>query len=393
MGVTKGPKKTPIVHAGFMPLVDCAPLVIAKELGFAERNGVSLELHKEVSWANIRDKIIVGQFDCAHMLAPMPIAVSLGLNHVRRAVITPLTISLNGNAITVSKSLQAHMRDVASQISDAGPGTSAQALAAVVRERRHKNLKPLTFGVVFPYSCQNYELRDWLLQSGINVDHDVRIIGLPPSMMVGSLQADQIDGFCAGEPWNSAAVAAKVGTIVTTKEEQWGRAPEKVLGVRLDWAEAETDAFYVVGRAIYDAMGWLSNPANADHAAEVLSDDAYVAIEKDLIIKSIASRMVHAAGKPERVSPAFLKFPQGAESCPSRAHMSWIMHMMGQSRQLKGPLERAYIVDDVARGDLWAAITGLDSRDSMNMDRAIAKAKGLDASDPREILAELASRA
>lgn len=393
MSATESSNKKQTVHAGFMPLVDCAPLVIAKELGFADKEGLSLELHKETSWSNIRDKIIVGHFDCAHMLAPMPIAATLGLNHVRQPIITPLTLSLNGNAITVSTSLHAHMRDVASQISGPAKQSSAKVLAAVIEERKKKNFKPLAFGVVFPYSCQNYELRHWLNDAGIDLAHDVRLIGLPPSMMVETMQADQIDGFCAGEPWSSAAVHANAGAIVATKAEHWGLAPEKVLGVRLGWAEHATDALYGIVRAIVAAMDWLSDPAHIDDAATILSDTTYVPVDKDLIVQSITNRIRYAPGKPERATDAFLKFPQGTESCPSRVHMSWILHMMHQTGQLEGHLERAYVIDDVARVDLWEAITGHKAGDSTSADMAVAQAIGTAAREPKDILDALLTKA
>lgn len=381
------------VHAGFMPLVDCAPLVIAKELGFARQEGLKLELHREVSWSNIRDKIIVGHFECAHMLAPMPIASSLGLNHVRQPVITPLTLSLNGNAITVSTALHAHIRDVMSQIEKSDKSTVGLALAKVIAERNGKNSRPLTFGIVFPHSCQNYELRDWLQTAGISPDHDVRLVGLPPSMMVESLRAGQIDGFCAGEPWNSAAVAANAGAIITTKEENWRLAPEKVLGVRLEWAEHATDHLFAVMRALVQSMDWLAIPDNLDQAAAILAGPDYVGVDRQLILKSISNRIVYSPGKTETTSPAFLKFPQGTESSPSRTHMSWLLHMMHKSGQLDDPMQRAYAIDDVARCDLWETVTGLTASNGVATDAAIALSKGIRGRDPADILSELASHA
>jgi len=226
------------IHAGYIPLVDCGALVAARELGFDRRHGIDLRLHREVSWANIRDKVNVGVLDCAHMLAPMPIASSLGIGHVREPVIAPMALGLNGNAITVSRSLFTHMADIDGENARAGGMAAASALAKVVAERRKKGAEPLTLGMVYPFSCHNYELRYWLAAAGIDPDVDLRLVVIPPPLMAASLRAGQIHGFCVGEPWNSLAVEQGIGRIVATKTELWRNSPEKVLGMRLSWAEA-----------------------------------------------------------------------------------------------------------------------------------------------------------
>lgn len=187
------------VHAGFIPLLDCAPLVIAKERGFDREQGVTLHLHREVSWANIRDKLDLGAFDCAHMLAPMPIAATLGLGRATEPVIAPMSLSLNGNAITVSQALFAEMQaaDPAS-MRDGGMAT-AGALAQVVRKRCADGREPLTLGMVYPFSCHNYDLRFWLASAGIDPDNDVNIVVIPPPLLAESLKAGRVDGFCVGQ--------------------------------------------------------------------------------------------------------------------------------------------------------------------------------------------------
>lgn len=387
MTTQSGRRDSVTIHAGFMPLVDCAPLIIAKELGFDRAEGIKLELHKEASWSNVRDKVIVGQFDCAHMLAPMPLAASLGINHVREAVMTPLTLSLNGNAITVSKAVDAHMRDVSAGRSRSDPLSAGRALAAVIAERQRKSSGPLTFAVVFPFSCQHYELRDWLASSGVDLDRDIRLVGLPPSMMADSLAAGKIDGFCAGEPWNSAAVQRNAGVIAVTKSELWRLAPEKVLGVRLEWAEREADALFSLVRAVLNGMNWLGDADHHQQAAELLSAERYLDVDSGLVLGSISNRIVRVPDKAETHVDAFLKFPDLMTSAPSRLHAAWVLAMMVKSGQMDAGEDYSYIVDQVARVDLWETATGRNAGETIATDAAVRQAVGSDSADLGDFIA------
>ena len=207
-----GAPEVTTVHAGIIPLLDCAPLVVAAEFGFAEKHGLKLELSREPSWASIRDKVTIGHLDCAHMLGPMVVASTLGVGHVRTPLIAPMALGLNGNAITVSSALFDRLQDQGLDDTDALSG--ARALKKVIEEDRKAGRPPLTFGVVFPFSTHNYELRGWLAGGGINPDFDVRLVVIPPPLMVANLDQGLIDGFCVGAPWN--AVAVEAGSLAGT---------------------------------------------------------------------------------------------------------------------------------------------------------------------------------
>lgn len=195
------------IHAGFVPLTACAPLVMAKELGIDRRHGFSLVLHREASWANIRDKVDGDILDCAIMLAPMPLAATLGLGgRVPVPMIAPMATSLNGSAITVSRALFAEMVDVDDRNARVGGMAAVQALAAVVERRRTHGCEPLTLGMVHPFSCHNYDLRYWLASAGINPDHDANLVVVPPPLIAGALKSGRIDGFCVGMRWSRHAV-------------------------------------------------------------------------------------------------------------------------------------------------------------------------------------------
>lgn len=236
------------VIAGFIPLLDSAVVVAAAEMGFAEREGIALKLIRETSWANIRDRISVGHFDVAHMLAPMPIASSLNLTSLAVPMRAPMLLGLGGNAITVSTALWADMADAGADPSG-DPASTGRALADVIARRRDAGAPLLHFGVVHPFSGHAYELRYWLAAAGIDPDRDVEITVLAPQVMADALRAGQLDGYCVGEPWNTAAVDAGTGRIATYKQAIWPDSPEKVLGVTEKWAEANPETLASLMRA------------------------------------------------------------------------------------------------------------------------------------------------
>lgn len=209
------------VKIGFIPLVDAAALLIAAHKGFAKAEGLDVELIREVSWANVRDKLAIGRFDAAHLLAPMAVASTLGLGHVRVPLIAPINLAMNGNAIAVSSSLHAELA-AAGEI--AHPAQTARALAKLVAQRKAQGREPLTFGMTFPFSTHNYQLRYWMAEGGIDPDEDLRLIVLPPPYMVENLARGQLDGFCVGAPWSSVAVDAGIGVILHFGCEIFARA-------------------------------------------------------------------------------------------------------------------------------------------------------------------------
>src|SRR3569833_3102101 len=251
---------------GFIPLLDCASLVVAAERGFAAEENLELALVRETSWANIRDRVVIGHFDAAHMLGPMTVASTLGIGHVRVPVIAPFALGLGGNAITVSLRLWEQMvKEGATP--GAGPAVQATALKRAVQRRPG----PLTFAMVYPFSCHNYELRYWLAAGGIDPDRDVRLVVIPPPFLVDALRAGQIDGFCVGEPWNSVAVQAGVGTIVAPTTAIWPSSPEKVLGCRLEWAHRHPKLLASLERALYRPSDWCEQPENHAELAKLLA--------------------------------------------------------------------------------------------------------------------------
>ena len=219
------------LRIGFIPLTDATALLVAVDKGFTAEEGLDVELVREVSWSNVRDKLNIGLFDAAHLIAPVAIASSLGLGHVKVPIVAPFGLGVNGNAITVSPSLYAAIAAAADgNILD--PMVSARALARVVANRKARGEDPLTFGMTFPFSTHNYHLRFWMAAGGVDPDEDVRLVVLPPPYMVESLANRHVDGFCVGAPWNSVAVDLGIGFILHFVSEILRAAAEKVLAVR-----------------------------------------------------------------------------------------------------------------------------------------------------------------
>jgi two-component system, oxyanion-binding sensor len=258
------------LRIGFIPLVDATALLVAVDQGFTAAEGLSVELVREVSWSNVRDKLNIGLFDAAHLLSPIAIASSLGIGHVRVPLVVPFNLGINGNAITVSPRLFAMLSD-ASDGDLADPKVSARALARVVSARKMRDLDPLTFGMTFPFSNHNYQLRYWMAAGGVDPDEDVRLVVLPPPYMVESLASGHVDGFCVGAPWNSVAVDLGVGNILHFGCEIMSRVSEKVLALRERWAEENSDALAALVCALARASEFADRADNRARVAQVVS--------------------------------------------------------------------------------------------------------------------------
>ncbi|MEC9346570.1 MAG: CmpA/NrtA family ABC transporter substrate-binding protein [Pseudomonadota bacterium] len=354
-----GEGDTATVRVGFMPLVDCAPLVVAREKGFAALEGLKLDLARETSWANIRDRLVVGHFDAAHMPAPMPIAASLGVGPLHVAMAVPMVLSLGGNAITVSNSLWRDMCAAADEpLVVSRPKASANALARVVAAREAAGEPPLTFAIVHPFSGHNYDARYWLASAGIHPDEDVRLIVVPPPFMADALAAGQVDGFCVGEPWSSRAVESGIGRIVTTKAALWRQGPEKVLSFRADWVEREPELLAAVIRAVWKAACWADEPENRAALADMLSDSAYLGVEPQVIARALSGRLVLEHGQEPVEIPDFMMFRRSAATFPWRSHALWIYSQIVRWGQVEPGPEMLEAARRTYRPDLYRRILG-----------------------------------
>lgn len=340
------------VIAGFIPLLDSALLVVAAERGFAAGEGVDLRLVRETSWANIRDRIAIGHFDVAHMLAPMPIAASLNITSLAVPMLAPMTLGLGGNAITVSTGLWRAMEQEG-VIANGDPASTGRALARVVAARPADAAR-LRFGVVHPFSGHAYELRYWLAASGIHPDRDVEITVLPPPLMADALKADRLDGYCVGEPWNTAAALAGAGRIVTTKAAIWPGSPEKVLGVTRKWADANGETLAALIRALAKAAVWCGDAVNHADLAALLSGPDYLDCPAEWCRPALGG-LVALSRDVALAVPEFLSFTAPGALQPSTDHALWFYSQMLRWGQVEHDPAREAIARQTYRPDLFAA--------------------------------------
>jgi len=346
---------------GFIPLTDCAPLVIAREKGFFGQQGLEVRLVKETSWANIRDKVAMGILDGAHMLAPMPLAATLGLGPLAKPMVTAFSLGLNGNAVTVSESLSTRLRERSGGKLPRGLA-AAQALRELIQADRSEGRPPLVLAVVFPFSMHHYQLRYWLAAGGIDPDRDLQFVTVPPAQMVGRLRRGAIDGYCVGEPWNSVAVREGVGRVLATGYCIWNNGPEKVFGVTEEWAEQHPRTHQAVLRALLEACRWLDAPENRPEAVAMISRGIYVNAPPEVVRMSLNGTFQLARDEFPRSLPDFNVFHRYAANFPWRSHALWILTQMLRWGQLVEPLALRGIAERVYRPDLFrgaAAIGGM----------------------------------
>ena len=336
-----------LIRVGFLPLLDAAILIAAHEVGFASGQGIELQLVRETSWANIRDRVSVGQFDMAHMLAPLPVAQNLGLSPLKVPLIAPFALGLGGNAITVSNDLFRAMGGFgADRTGD--PRRAGQALHAVVKARQAKGEPPLTLAVVHDYSGHAYELRYWLAACGVNPSRDVAVTIVPPPLMSDALASGAIDGYCVGEPWNSVSAALAVGSVVTTKAAIWQSSPEKVLGLRQSWAEANPEVLGRLLLALHHAASWCADAKNLDVLASILAREAYVGVSAEILLRGLTGAVLGGL-----VQADFLLFAARAANFPWKSHALWYYSQMVRWGQLRFSDERARVAFDTYRPDLY----------------------------------------
>ncbi|MDB5736452.1 MAG: nitrate transporter [Sphingomonas bacterium] len=366
------------VSIAFLPLTDSAVLVAAKEKGFAQAAGIDLSLVRTTSWATARDRLIYGQVQAAHMLAPLAIAVTLGLSQHPAAISAPFRLNVNGNALVMTPDFAAALDpDPVARIADP-VGTAHDFAAAIGLHRR----KPV-IGIVHRFSCHALLLRYWLGAAGVDPDRDLTLRVLPPSLMVEALRAKEIDGFIAGEPWGSVAVAVGLGEIVVAGARIWQRGVEKVLAFRTDWMEAHPEAVDALLVALSQAAAWCDDPANHGELAELLERPDYVGRPAIELLPALSGRLPLRRGEPPLSIPDFLLFNREAAGFPWRSQALWIYSQFVRWGFVKGSPETERQAADVFRSDIYRralAGTGLPMPGaSMKVEGAIGAPLGVGA--------------
>ncbi len=309
---------------GFLPLVDACLPILAKEHGFAEEEGLSLDFVRDVSWATVLDRLLYGHSDAAHMLAPLAIATTLGRNRPPQPLSAPFVLGLNGNAVTLSVALA---DKVAPGDSLGDPRLVGEALAREVRDLAAKGEK-LRFGVVHRYSSHSYMLRYWLAACGIRPDRDVDIVTVPPPFVADALASGEVHGACVGEPWNSVCVERGVGAIVLATAQIWQRGVEKVLAMREPLLEDRRPAYEALIRAMRKAGQHFVEPENWQANAAILARPEYLDGDAGLIMRSISDRLVlRQGGEPIHYSDFMFQYREAA-NFPWVSQAEWLYSQM-----------------------------------------------------------------
>lgn len=345
------------LSVGYIPLADAAPLITALERGYFRAEGLEVTLSAEPSWANIRDKIQLGSLDAAHMLAPMPLASTLGIDGRSTPTITALTLNLNGNAITVSNALYERMAERAPEGLTEQP-TSANALASVIADQQRRGEAPLRLATVYPFATHNYQLRYWLSSAGIDPDNDVQLRVVPPPLVAKHLEAGWIDGYCVGEPWNSVAVDRGLGHTLITSYELWNNGQEKVLGVTADWAEQFPNTHRALLRAVLRACRWLDHSSNRPEAARLLADGGYIEAPAETLERGLTGIFEYSPAQRRRSIEDMLVFHRYAANFPWRSHTLWYATQMARWGHIPDGTELSTAVHRCVRPDLFRQAAG-----------------------------------
>ncbi len=366
------------IAVAFLPLTDAAPLIVARERGFAAEQGIDLTLVRESSWASVRDRLVYRQVRAAHMLAPLAVAVSLGLSQHQAALVAPFKLNANGNALTVAPDFAAALDpDPAARIAD--PVATAHDFAAAIGLYRRKPV----IGVVHRFSSHALMLRYWLAHAGVDPDRDIALRVLPPSLMVEALGGGEIDGFIAGEPWSSVAVARGVGEIVATGAGIWRRGVEKMLAFREDWAEANPGPVDALLRALDRASAWCDDPANRDELAALLARADGLDQPPEYLLPALGGCVPLTQGGQPVAVPDFLLFHREATGFPWRSQALWIYSQLVRWRMVEASEANERAAAAVFRSDIYRRALGASGAvmpgASMKLEGAVTAPHGVGA--------------
>ncbi len=330
-----------VIQIGFVPMTDCAPVVMAHELGLFAQYGLRVELQRQPGWGRLRDALTLGSIDAAHAPAPLPFAVQLGLGAEQCNCVSGLVLSLQGNAIILSRDLwETEVRDA----------------ATFQREiLRRKGSRTFTLGVGFPYASELFLLRQWLKSGGINPDRDVRTVIIPPPQLYPNLKLGYLDGYCTGEPWSTLAVEAGAGFSIAISPALAPHHPEKVLMARASFADRYPEEHVRLLAALLEACQFCDQNANRRHVAECLAQPQYVNAPADCLQVGLIGPLP----LPGKVMSSFLDlniFFRNQANEPTDEKAAWIMRNLSellQSAVLRSFYQRLPELKNVFRPDLF----------------------------------------
>jgi nitrate/nitrite transport system substrate-binding protein len=334
-----GPETT-TMRFGIIALTDCAPVVMAHELGFFKKFGINSVVSKEASWAVIRDKLSIGENQATHMLIGMPLASTMGLaGSPVKPMVIPWLLNRNGQAITLNNKLKA-----------AGAKTPAQIKP--LAERAKAAGDPLTFAMTFPPGTHAMWMRYWLASGGIHPDKDVNLITIPPPQMVANMKVDKMDGFCVGEPWNNRAIEDGIGFTTITTQQMWKDHPEKVCAFTEEFATKNPKTVKAVLKALHLASVELDKMENRAKFAEVIARPSYINCPPSTILERLMGKYEYGDGRVEQ-DPNYMIFSNRNCNYPHRIYATWWLTQFRRWGMVKGAPDYAGVSKRVLRADMY----------------------------------------
>ncbi|MCU0415848.1 MAG: ABC transporter substrate-binding protein [Cytophagaceae bacterium] len=342
----KSMQQEDVIKIGFIPLTDCAPIVMAKEYGLFKKQGVNVVVTKEASWANVRDKLLTGELQAAHCLSSMPLSVYTGVGGKAGSELKiAMILNTNGQAITLSNEFCGKI------------GFKQVNKVKGVVDARKASGKEVTFAMTFPGGTHDMWLRNWLANAGIN-QKSVKIITIPPPQMVANMKVGNMDGFCVGEPWNGVAVAQTVGFTHLATQDIWKHHPEKALVVNKAFAEGKRDQLKKVMKAVMEACKLLDNGANRKQSATVIGAPSYVNAAPAVIENRLAGiyDLGCNQGQVTYVDDYMLFHKKGLVNFPRRSHMYWYLAQYVRFGYLSEEPNYKEVVDKLLMQDLYKEV-------------------------------------
>ena len=325
---------------GMIALTDCAPIVMAHELGYFKKFGIESTVSKEASWAVIRDKLSLGENHATHMLIGMPIASTMGLaGSPVKPMVIPWILNRNGQAITLNNKLKQ-------------AGVRKPAQIKPLADTAKAGGEPLTFAMTFPPGTHAMWIRYWLASGGVHPDKDISLITIPPAQMVANMKVDKMDGFCVGEPWNNRAIEDGIGFTVITTQQMWKDHPEKVCAFTEEFATKNPKAVKAVLKALHLASVHLDNLDNRAKAAEIISRPTYINCPPAIILERLMGKYEYGDGRVEQ-DPFYMIYSNRNTNYPHQIYGKWWLTQLRRWGLTKGAPDYTGIPKRVLRSDIY----------------------------------------
>lgn len=334
------------VRLGFIPLTDCSPIVMAKELGLFKKYGVEVVVTKESSWANVRDKILTGELDGAHCLYSMPFSVYTGVGgKAGSEMMIAMMLNVNGQAITLSN-------DFCGKVGFKQMNKVTPVVAAKLKAE-----KEVTFAMTFPGGTHDLWLRNWMSVAGLN-QKAVKIITIPPPQMVANMKVGNMDGFCVGEPWGGVAVKQGVGFTQVASQDIWKDHPEKALVVNKEFSAKRRTDLVKVMKAVMEACKWLDVPSNRKKAAAIIGKAPYVNAPADVIESRLMGDYNLGCNQGVEIydNDYMLFHKGGMVNYPRKSYAIWAMAQFVRFGYLKEAPNYSAIADKLILDDLYKEV-------------------------------------